>query len=132
MDPPTSSGVKRRSSPPCTSSESSVKPAKLDLPKNQLDKINDELNLLVPAIISSILESDPSQINSFLSLILCSITDSLSTTIAKVTVLAPMTLGQAESIVQGFNSREHAEWVAGLWKGLDQRDWTDLITHRMS
>jgi hypothetical protein len=135
MDPPTSSGEKRPSLTPRTSSESSAKRAKLDVPDNQLISINEQMNVISnedkwPTILENA-NKNPEQMPRLSSNILVALTGVLSTTDAKDTILAEPTVSQAKSLVQRFDSKELKEWEAGLRKGVNERDWTDLITHRM-
>jgi hypothetical protein len=82
--------------------------------------------------VSSKLESDPSQFNSSLPMLLIHIAGLLPTTVSKASVLTSLTYDQATSLVQGLNSQELAELEAGLKKGLKEKDWKDLVTHRTS
>jgi hypothetical protein len=130
------SGVKRHSSSPLTASESSVKRTKLGLSEEQLKEIDNKLNLNSlfwdAVAVSSKLESDPSQFNSSLPMLLMQIASLLPTTVSKASVLTSLSFDRATSLVQGLNSQELAELEAGLKKGLKEKDWKDLVTHRAS
>lgn len=132
MDPPTSSGVKRPSLPSRTSSEPSAKRAKHNLPGHQLEEVNAQMNTEAEFFRSSFSAAadDPKKMGTIRSSILVSLTEALSSTDAKSTVLAPVTKPQARNFFHGFNPQELKEWMDGMREGMDNCDWADLIAHR--
>jgi hypothetical protein len=131
MDPPTS-GVKRTSLTFRTSSERSAKRAKHDLPDYQLDVLKAQMYKRSLPYRSNFNDAanDPELMNTIQSTILLGLTTALSTTDAKATTLAPLTISQAESFCHGFNPQEHKEWNDAMWKGIIDGDWADLMAHR--
>ena len=133
MDPP-SSGLKRPSLPPRSSSESSAKRAKLDLPEYQLITLNDRMNAISndefwPSILERATKNSE-KLPQLLARVSQVLTRVLATTDAKATTREELTDSQADSFVQAFISEELKEWEAGLRKGVEKHDWKDLITHR--
>ena len=133
MDHPTSSGEKRPPFPARTSSESSAKRTKLDLPDKQLISVNSQMNKKSHIYQCSLnaASCDPKEMSELLSMILSALTKALSTTDAKATILAELNGSEADNLLQSFNPQERKEWETGLRKGVERRDWSDLITHRM-
>ena len=74
-------------------------------------------------------DKDSNTMNMLLMNVLWYLVDQLAT-VAKANTVAPMTPDQAFSFLEGFNAEERQEFVVGLHKGVNEHDWTDLITHR--
>jgi len=134
MDPPRSSAKRGPSFLSRTSSESSAKSINLHIPDEQCYLISEYMSNESDSFgwlsIFNKGSEDPEKMTQVLSAAVAALTDALSTTVAKATFLAPMTVSQAKRFVRSFNTEERNEWVVGLRKGLEGRDWTDLIIHR--
>ena len=63
--------------------------------------------------------------------ILIYLTRELSETDLKESIITSPSLGSAETLVSCFKDTELEEWKAGIKKGMNDDDWSDLITHRM-
>lgn len=47
--------------------------------------------------------------------------------ITNVNIFPPQTLNQSIAIVNSLSEKELEEWKGGVWKGLKEGDWTDLL-----
>jgi hypothetical protein len=62
--------------------------------------------------------------------VLTFITIELAVTDMKDSVITSPNVKHARDIVKGFNKDELEQWEAGVQNGVENNDWTLLITHR--
>jgi hypothetical protein len=133
-DPPkASSGTKRPSSLQRTTSY--LKKAKLDLSQDQLVVLDTALNSLSethgwPALLN--LARTSLDVKRGLLLSSCTfISGELSTKYPTAGFGPALSANDVRTVAEESEPAEHDKWLDALQKGMMERDWGDIITHRM-
>jgi hypothetical protein len=114
------------------SSHSGTAARKTSLPEDQLAQLNNAMNTLAGEMQWSLFLGSDKHVPFVLAQALAHASTALQSTELKDRVIAPKSVPNHVSLDEELGIKEKAEWGILLKKALQQGDWVELITHRMS
>jgi hypothetical protein len=114
------------------SSHSDTAARQTSLPEDQLAQLNDAMNARAKKKQWSVVLGDIEDVPFVLYQALIQATTALQSTELKDRIIAPKSVPNHVSLDEELGIKEKAEWGILLKKALQQGDWVELITHRMS
>jgi hypothetical protein len=114
------------------SSHSGTAARKTSLPEDQLAQLNNAMNTLAGEMQWSLFLGSDKHLPFVLYQALVHASTALQSTDLKDRIIAPKSVPNHVSLDEELGIKEKAEWGILLKKALQQGDWVELITHRMS